>query len=133
MDHLANFALTLLQRAGNKLRTGGRRQDFASQRSPSNSTPQLMNKAELVSAVQKALGKDASRAEADRAVHAVIDAIKAGLKKDQAVQLVGFGTFKVATRKARTGINPSTRAPMKIKASKTVRFTAGKDLKAKVK
>jgi nucleoid DNA-binding protein len=46
---------------------------------------------------------------------------------------VGFGTFKVATRKARTGINPSTRAPMKIKASKTVRFTAGKDLKAKVK
>ncbi len=92
-----------------------------------------MNKAELVSAVQKALGKDASRAEAERSVHAVIDAIKAGLKKDQAVQLVGFGTFKVATRKARTGINPSTRAPMKIKASKTVRFTAGKDLKAKVK
>lgn len=92
-----------------------------------------MNKAELVSAVQKVLGKDASRAEADRAVHAVIDAIKTGLKKDQAVQLVGFGTFKVAARKARTGINPSTRAPMKIKASKTVRFTAGKDLKAKVK
>jgi DNA-binding protein HU-beta len=96
-------------------------------------SPQLMNKAELVSAVQKSLGKDASRAEADRSVQAVIEAIKLGLKKDQSVQLVGFGTFKVATRKARTGINPSTRAPMKIKASKTVRFTAGKDLKAKVK
>jgi DNA-binding protein HU-beta len=92
-----------------------------------------MNKADLVSAVQKALGKDVSRAEADRSVQAVIEAIKHGLKKDQNVQLVGFGTFKVATRKARVGINPSTKAPMKIKASKTVRFTPGKDLKAKVK
>jgi DNA-binding protein HU-beta len=92
-----------------------------------------MNKADLVSAVQKSLGKDTSRAEADRSVQAVIDAIKAGLKKDHSVQLVGFGTFKVAARKARIGVNPSTRLPMKIKASKTVRFTAGKDLKAKVK
>jgi nucleoid DNA-binding protein len=92
-----------------------------------------MNKADLVSAVQKSLGKDASRAEADRSVQAVIDSIKAGLKKDHSVQLVGFGTFKVVARKARTGVNPSTRLPMKIKASKTVRFTAGKDLKAKVK
>jgi nucleoid DNA-binding protein len=92
-----------------------------------------MNKAELVSAVQKALGKDVSRADADRSVQAVIEAVKQGLKKDHAVQLVGFGTFKVVTRKARKGINPSTKEPMKIKASKTVRFTAGKDLKAKVK
>lgn len=92
-----------------------------------------MNKAELVHAVQKNLGKEASRAEAERAVQAVIDGIKTGLKKDQAVQLVGFGTFKVAVRKARMGINPTTKAPMKIKSSKTVRFSAGKDLKAKVK
>jgi nucleoid DNA-binding protein len=92
-----------------------------------------MNKAELVSAVQKALGKDVSRADADRSVQAVIEAVKQGLKKDHAVQLVGFGTFKVVTRKARKGINPSTKEPMKIKASKTVRFTAGKDLKSKVK
>jgi nucleoid DNA-binding protein len=92
-----------------------------------------MNKTELVHAVQKHLGKESTRAEAERAVHAVIESIKTGLKKDQAVQLVGFGTFKVATRKARTGINPSTKAPIKIKASKTVRFSAGKDLKAKVK
>ncbi len=92
-----------------------------------------MNKAELVLAVQASLGKDASKAESERAVHAVIEGIKTGLKKDKAVQLVGFGSFKVAVRKARTGINPSTKEKMKIKASKVVRFSAGKDLKAKVK
>jgi len=92
-----------------------------------------MNKAKLVLAVQKSLGKEASKAESERAVQAVIDGIKTGLKKDQSVQLVGFGTFKVSTRKARTGINPSTKQKMKIKASKVVRFSAGKDLKAKVK
>lgn len=92
-----------------------------------------MNKTELVQAVQKSLGKDASRAEADRAVHAVIESIKGALKKGQSVQLIGFGTFKIASRKARQGINPATKAPMKIKASKTVRFTAGKDLKSKLK
>jgi len=95
--------------------------------------PPKMNKAELVLAVQKSLGKEASKAESERAVQAVIDGIKTGLKKDQSVQLVGFGTFKVSTRKARTGINPSTKQKMKIKASKVVRFSAGKDLKAKVK
>jgi nucleoid DNA-binding protein len=92
-----------------------------------------MNKAELVLAVQKALGKEATKAEADRSVRAVIDSIKAGLKKDHSVQLIGFGTFKVATRKARIGINPSTKEKIKIKASKVVRFSAGKELKAKVK
>jgi nucleoid DNA-binding protein len=92
-----------------------------------------MNKAELLLIVQKNLGKEASKADADRSVKAVIDGIKAGLKKDQSVQLIGFGTFKVSTRKARTGINPSTKEKMKIKASKVVRFSAGKDLKAKVK
>ncbi len=91
-----------------------------------------MNKAELVLAVQKGLGKDVSRAQAERALDAVIDAIKAGLKKDQAVQLVGFGAFKVATRKARMGVNPKTGEKLKIKASKAVKFVAGKDLKAKL-
>ena len=56
-----------------------------------------MNKAELVAAVQKTLGKDASKAQAERAVEAVIDGIKSGLKKGKPVQLVGFGTFKIAT------------------------------------
>ena len=92
----------------------------------------LMNKAELVQAVQKGLGKETPRAQAERALDAVIDAIKVGLKKDQSVQLVGFGTFKVVTRKARMGVNPKTQLPLKIKASKGVKFAAGKDLKAKL-
>lgn len=91
-----------------------------------------MNKSELVSAVQKHLGSDTSKAAAERALDAVLDGIKAGLKKDQSVQLVGFGSFKVSTRKARVGINPKTKEKIKIKASKSVRFSAGKDLKSKV-
>jgi DNA-binding protein HU-beta len=91
-----------------------------------------MNKAELVESVQKALGKETSKAAAERAVEAVIDGIKLGLKKGKAVQLVGFGTFKVVQRKARTGVNPKTGEKIKIKASKNVKFSAGKDLKAKL-
>ncbi len=53
-----------------------------------------MNKAELVEAVQKALGKETSKAQAERAVEAVVEGIKGGLKKGKPVQLVGFGTFK---------------------------------------
>ncbi|HVE15844.1 MAG TPA: HU family DNA-binding protein [Chthoniobacterales bacterium] len=88
-----------------------------------------MNKVELVEAVQKSLGKETSKAEAERAVNAVIDGIKVGVKKTKTVQLIGFGTFKVASRKARTGVNPKTGAKIKIKASKTVKFVAGKALK----
>jgi len=90
-----------------------------------------MNKAELVEAVQKSLSS--SKADAERAVAAVIDSVKGGLKKGKPVQLVGFGTFKVVHRKARPGINPKTLAPIKIKASKTVKFSVGKDLKSKLK
>jgi nucleoid DNA-binding protein len=90
-----------------------------------------MNKAELVEAVQKSLSS--SKADAERSVNAVIDAIKAGLKKGKPVQLVGFGTFKIASRKARMGVNPKTGQPLKIKASKTVKFSVGKDLKSKLK
>lgn len=67
-----------------------------------------MNKVQLVEAVQKSLGKETSKAEAERAVNAVIEAIKVGVKKTKTVQLIGFGTFKVASRKARTGVNPKT-------------------------
>lgn len=91
-----------------------------------------MNKAELVEAVQKNLGKDTSKAEAERAVGAVIDGIKAGLRKEKVVQLIGFGTFKVAERAARIGINPKTRQKIKIKKSKTVKFSVGKELKSKI-
>lgn len=86
-----------------------------------------MNKVQLVEAVQKSLGN--SKAESERAVNAVIDGIKAGIKKTKTVQLIGFGTFKVTTRKARTGVNPKTGEKIKIKASKGVKFQAGKALK----
>jgi nucleoid DNA-binding protein len=91
-----------------------------------------MNKADLVEAVHKTLGKDTSKAQAERAVEAVVEGIKGGLKKGKAVQLVGFGTFKVVHRKARMGVNPKTGAKLKIKASKGVKFAAGKDLKDKL-
>jgi nucleoid DNA-binding protein len=90
-----------------------------------------MNKAELVEVVQKSLSS--SKADAERAVAAVVDSIKSGLKKGKTVQLIGFGTFKVASRKARMGVNPKTGQPIKIKASKTVKFSVGKDLKSKLK
>lgn len=92
-----------------------------------------MNKAELVLAVQKGLGKETSKAQAERALDSVIESIKAGLKKGQSVQLVGFGTFKVASRKARIGVNPKTGEKIKIKASKSVKFNVGKDLKSKLR
>ena len=60
----------------------------------------IMNKVELAAAVQKQLGGETSKAEAERAVTAVINAIKVGVKKDKVVQLVGFGTFKVSKRNA---------------------------------
>lgn len=89
-----------------------------------------MNKAELVLEVQKNLGADTSKAAAERAVEAVIDAITKGIKKDKTVQLIGFGTFSVAKRAARKGVNPKTGEPIKIAASKTVKFKAGAGLKA---
>jgi len=93
-----------------------------------------MNKVALVESVQKQLkqrGSQPSKAEAERAVTAVIDAIKAGVKKDKMVQLVGFGTFKVVERKARKGVNPKTLQQIRIPKSKTVKFVAGKDFKAR--
>lgn len=88
-----------------------------------------MNKVELVAAVQKSLGGDISKAETERAIAAVLDGIKAGVKKTKMVQIIGFGTFKVASRKARKGINPKTGESIKIKASKTIKFVPGKAFK----
>ena len=90
-----------------------------------------MNKAQLVEAVQKQLG-EISRADAERTVSAVIESIKIGLKKTKFVQIIGFGTFKVAERAARIGVNPKTKEKIKIKKSKTVKFSVGKDLKSKI-
>lgn len=89
-----------------------------------------MNKAELVLEIQKELGKEATKAQAERALEAVLGSIKKGVKKDKVVQLIGFGTFKTVQRAARMGINPQTRAAIKIKASKTIRFTVSSALKS---
>lgn len=88
-----------------------------------------MNKAELIEAVQKALGKEATKKQAAEAVSAVLESIAKGIKKDEAVQVIGFGTFKVSKRAPRKGRNPKTGAAMKIKASKSVRFAASSVLK----
>jgi len=88
-----------------------------------------MSKAELVATVQKSLGKETSLAQAERTVDAVIEGVKTGVKKTKSVQLIGFGTFKVVTRKARTGVNPKTGEKIKIKARKTVKFVPGKAFK----
>ncbi|MCA8949782.1 MAG: HU family DNA-binding protein [Planctomycetes bacterium] len=91
-----------------------------------------MNKAELIEEVQRNIGNDCSKAHAERAVNALLTSIQNGLKKDQEVQIVGFGTFSVKDRKARMGRNPQTNQPMEIKASRTVGFRPGATLKDSV-
>ena len=86
-----------------------------------------MNKAELIDAV--ADGADISKADATRAVDAVVDQITSALKKGDQVTLVGFGTFAVKDRAARTGRNPRTGEAINIPASKVPGFKAGKALK----
>ena len=86
-----------------------------------------MNKTELIGAV--ADEAEMSKAEAGRAVDAVIASITKTLKKGDTVTLVGFGTFQVRKRAARTGRNPKTGDTIKIKASKNPAFKAGKALK----
>ena len=90
-----------------------------------------MNKTELAAAVAKKA--DLSKKDAEAAVNATIDAIKAALKKGDKVQLIGFGTFEVRKRAARTGRNPQTGKEIKIKASKVPAFKAGAALKDAVK
>ena len=89
----------------------------------------MMNKAELIDAVQRELGQDCSKAHAERAVNSVLKSIGSGLERDSNVQLVGFGSFIVRERKARTGLNPQTKLPIQIPASKTVGFRPGARLK----
>ena len=88
-----------------------------------------MNKAQLLELVQKNLGAETTKRAAADALEAVLTAIAKGVKKDGNVQLIGFGTFKVAKRAARTGRNPKTGAALKLKASKSVRFVASSALK----
>ena len=86
-----------------------------------------MNKNELIEAV--ADNADISKSSAGHAVDAVLNAITDALKKNEKVTLVGFGTFEVRQRKARTGRNPSTGETIEIKASNSPAFKAGKALK----
>ena len=86
-----------------------------------------MNKTELIEHIAK--NADLSKAAATRALEAALGAIKTTLRKGGAVTLVGFGTFAVGKRTARTGRNPRTGAAVKIKASKVPKFKAGKGLK----
>ena len=86
-----------------------------------------MNKAELIDAiVKKAV---ISRAAASKAVDAAVETITKAVKKGDKVALVGFGTFSMSKRKARTGRNPRTGAMLKIPARKAPKFTAGKAFK----
>ena len=91
-----------------------------------------MNKAELVASVQKSLGADTSKAAAERSLEAVLDGIKKGVKKEKTVQLIGFGTFSISKRSARTGVKPQTGDKIKIKASKSVKFKPGAAFKAAI-
>ena len=86
-----------------------------------------MNKTELIDAV--ADEAEVSKAEAGRAVDAVISSLTKALKKGDSVTLVGFGTFQVRKRAARTGRNPKTGNTINIPASKTVAFKASSALK----
>jgi len=85
-----------------------------------------MNKGDLVNEVAKVVG---TKKEAQAAVDCVLDSITKTLKKKGQVVIAGFGTFKVAKRKARTGRNPQTGAEIKIAARNVPKFTAGKALK----
>jgi DNA-binding protein HU-beta len=86
-----------------------------------------MNKAELVDAV--AAAANLSKADAGRAVDAVVNSITAALKKGQQVSVVGFGTFGVKHRAARSGRNPRTGETIQIAASNVPGFKSGKALK----
>ncbi|MBT7374954.1 MAG: HU family DNA-binding protein [Porticoccaceae bacterium] len=86
-----------------------------------------VNKSELIDAI--AAGADISKASAGRALDSAIDAVTGALKNGDQVSLVGFGTYSVKHRAARTGRNPQTGAEIQIKAANVPSFKAGKALK----
>ena len=90
-----------------------------------------MNKSELIEHIAKQA--EISKAAAGRALDAIVGGVKTTLKKSGTVTIVGFGTFAVTKRAARTGRNPRTGAAIKIKAAKVPRFRPGKALKDALK
>lgn len=87
----------------------------------------IMNKSELITAMSEKSGL--SKKDAGSALDAFVASVEDALKANDKVSLVGFGTFEVRERAARTGVNPQTKKPVKIPASKTPGFKAGKLLK----
>lgn len=85
-----------------------------------------MNKSELIDAMAAAAGL--SKADSKKALDAFTSVVAGELKKDGKVALVGFGTFSVVAKSARTGINPATKQPIQIAAKKVAKFKAGADL-----
>ena len=90
-----------------------------------------MNKSELVDAIAKEA--KISKVDAGKALDATVSSISKSLKKGEGVILVGFGSFSIAKRAARTGLNPQTGKPIKIAAKKVAKFKAGAALKNAVK
>ncbi len=86
-----------------------------------------MNKTELIAAIAEKA--ELTKKDSEKALKAFTDVVAEELKKGGKIQLVGFGTFEVAERAAREGRNPQTGKTMKIKASKSPKFKAGKALK----
>jgi len=85
-----------------------------------------MNKTELVNAIAE--GAQLSKADAKKALDATISALSGALKAGDKIALVGFGTFAVTERPARTGINPATKEKIQIAAKKVIKFKAGAEL-----
>jgi len=90
-----------------------------------------MNKAELTNRVAR--DNRITKVQAAKVIDSFLDHILKGLKRGERASLVGFGTFTVGRRKARTGRNPQTGAPIAIPARRVVRFTTGKLLKSEVR
>ena len=105
--------------------TGDKFLDGNVNKHPARGTP--VNKTELIEHIAK--HADISKAAATRALESMIGAVKTTLKKGGSVSLVGFGTFAVGKRAARSGRNPRTGAQIKIKAAKVPKFRPGKALK----
>jgi len=86
-----------------------------------------VNKGELVDAI--AADANLTKTDAEHALNAFISAVRGAVARDEKVVLPGFGTFQQSQRAARTGMNPQTREPIQIAASKSVRFSVGSDFK----
>jgi DNA-binding protein HU-beta len=90
-----------------------------------------LKKSDLVSEIAKSAGL--TKKDAEEALNALVGSIKKALKKGDKVSIVGFGTFEISKRKARTGVNPQTGEKIKIKASKVPKFKPGKNFKDAIK